>query len=124
VRVGGVFLEKKRGWVMMLFCFVREDVKMVGGHLRSLVPKRGGKRGMGKEGADHVVNGSDFTHDFPIFRGGVRTGKTEDHTILSAELVETFIVVFGAIITLDEFNGTDEFNGDKFVKVKKDREDR
>jgi len=61
---------------------------------------------MSKEGADDVIYCTDFSFDFSILRGGVRTRKSEGHSILFTRFLKQIVIIFFAIVTLKTFYWT------------------
>ena len=78
---------------------------------------------MGQESADVVVYGSNFSFGFPILRRCVRARKSENHPVLSTEIMKWFIVVPGSVITLKAFNLSGKLGFDEGIKRCENRED-
>lgn len=81
------------------------------------MPRIGGERGLGQEGADHVVYGANFSLGFAILRGGVWARETKLHAIVMTKVEKILVCIFFTIITLKLFNFTFELSVNEIVKL-------
>ena len=79
-------------------------IEEVGGHLESMMPKRGGDGGVDKKSAHYVVNGFNFSFRFAILRRCMGARKPKIYTIGGAKRLKLPICKFPPIVTLNVFN--------------------